>query len=449
MLTPAPQTASISRRDRLARARRAVLADVLAHVEARRPLLVLKAPPGSGKTHVLLRAVALAWHLGQRVAVATQTNTQADDLCVRLAREFPKVVAHRFAAHGHEPDDLGASVAVIHAARDLPDGACVVVATSSKWASTDDPPEFDLLLVDEAWQMAWAEFMLLAPVASRFVLVGDPGQIEPTVTIPVERWETSARPPHRAAPAVLLSDPSLPCVVRALPVSTRLPHDTVALVKGFYDFDFDAWSEPGERRVEAAAPRTQLKGVDDAIDLLSQASVSLLTLPTPQDGAADDDRELAEVAASVVRRLLDRGAVAAMDGVRAPLGSVDLGVVSTHRAMNGRLAEALGDLAWAVRVDTPERWQGLERKVMVAVHPLSGVTRPSAFDLATGRLCVMASRHQVGLVLVSRDHVGDTLEGHAPVADQAPGVPDDAGRGHAQNLALWRWLHEHGRVAAG
>ena len=115
--------------------------------------------------------------------------------------------------------------------------------------------------------------------------------------------------------------------------------------------------------------------------------------------------------------------------------------------MNTRITEALGDLAGRVRVDTPERWQGLERQVMIAVHPLSGVVRPSAFDLSTGRLCVMASRHRVGLVLVTRDHLGETLEEYLPVADQAVGLPDEAGRGHAQNLAVWAQLSASGRIA--
>ena len=43
--------------------------------------------------------------------------------------------------------------------------------------------EFDVLFVDEAWQLAWADFMLLSQVAGRFVLIGDPGQIPPVVTI--------------------------------------------------------------------------------------------------------------------------------------------------------------------------------------------------------------------------------------------------------------------------
>lgn len=429
-----------SRQQPLHLARRAILGAVLSDIESRRPLVVLKAPPGSGKTHVLVRAAALAHHRGLRVAVATQTNSQADDLCRRLGREFPGTGAHRFSSSGHDPGDLGDAVTIIHAARELPAGACVVVATTAKWASTKDVPEFDTLLVDEAWQMPWADFMLLAPVAPRFLLVGDPGQIEPTVTIPVPRWETSERAPHRAAPAVILGDPSIPWVVRELPVSTRLPHDTVGLVRHFYDFDFESWSAPGERRIELAPTKRRRRGVDDAIERLGHGSLSLLTLPTPDDGAPADDRELADACAQVVRRLLDRRAVAVMGDDRAVLTAGDIGLVATHRATNARLVEALGDLAESVRVDTPERWQGLERKVMVAVHPLSGVTAPSGFDLATGRLCVMASRHQVGLVVVSRDHVGATLDECVAVADQAPCVGDANGRGHALHTAAWHWL---------
>ena len=71
--------------------RREVLEAVLQHVQAREPLLVLKAPPGSGKTFVTLRAVALAHHLGLSAAVATQTHAQADDFCRRLAYcRFPR-----------------------------------------------------------------------------------------------------------------------------------------------------------------------------------------------------------------------------------------------------------------------------------------------------------------------------------------------------------------------
>src|SRR6266498_2085366 len=104
-----------------------------------------------------------------------------------------------------------------------------------------------------------------------------------------------------------------------------------------------------------------------------------------------------------------------MDGHRGPLKPTDIGLSATHHVMNTAMALRLNGKLAGVSIDTPERWQGLERKVMVVVHPLSGVSQPSAFDLETGRLCVMASRHQVGLVIVSRDHLTDTLDTHLPL----------------------------------
>ena len=159
----------------------------------------------------------------------------------------------------------------------------------------------------------------------------------------------------------------------------------------------------------------------------------MLTPPTPDAGPPlEEDVEVAEAAVAIAKRMLARGATVVSEAGSRPLTASDIGLTATHRVMNTRMTEALGALAGEVRVDTPERWQGLEREVIIAVHPLSGVVRPTAFDLSTGRLCVMASRHRTGLILVTRDHVPRTLEEYLPVADQAVGLPDEAGRGHAQ-----------------
>jgi hypothetical protein len=60
----------------------------------------------------------------------------------------------------------------------------------------------------------------------------------------------------------------------------------------------------------------------------------------------------------------------------------------------------------------------------------------------------MTSRHRVALVLVSRDHVGDTLTRYLPAATQSVGLPDAAGQGRAMNLRVWQHLHHTGRVVA-
>ena len=85
---------------------------------------------------------------------------------------------------------------------------------------------------------------------------------------------------------------------------------------------------------------------------------------------------------------------------------------------------------------------------MIAVHPLSGVADPSAFDIETGRLCVMASRHQAGFIMLTRDHVGETLRNYVPSAEQAPGRPDTVGRGHDAHLKFWSQLEKAESVVA-
>lgn len=432
----------------LQEARDAVLRAALAHVDHREPLLLLEAPPGSGKTHVLVRLAILARHRQERVAVVTQTNAQADDVARRLATEFPSVGVHRFLASTADDVELGASVTCIRREKDLPTGPSIVVATGAKWSTLRALGDFDLALVDEAWQMKWADFTLLGRVAARFVLIGDPGQIAPTVTIRTERWETARRPPHRAAPEVIRHDDTLPFAVHQLPVSTRLPHDTVELVRAFYDFEFASWSASGERRL-LPGRATRRSPYDRAIDRLRDATVACLTLRTPDEGPpAEEDLELTSAVAALMRRLLERKTRFVTEDGEDDLRAEHVGITATHRVMNARITEALGDLAEHVRVDTPERWQGLERPVMIAVHPLSSVTDPSPFDLDTGRLCVMTSRHRVGLILVTRDHVGRTLDEHLPSAEQPVSQPDLVGRGHERHRAAWKWLMDNERVIA-
>ncbi len=52
-----------------------------------------------------------------------------------------------------------------------------------------------------------------------------------------------------------------------------------------------------------------------------------------------------------------------------------------------------------------------------------------------------------GLIVVSPDHVRDTLAEHLPSAEQALGHPDVTGRGHAQNVAFWTAMERRGAIA--
>lgn len=406
-------------------------------------LAVIKAPPGSGKTYTLVEVLSSLVREGSRIALGCQTNSQTDDVCSRLAQK--NVTTVRLSSGTYRPpDDFDPGILVIQDKRQLPGGPAIIVGTVAKWALTDVAEPFDLFAVDEAWQMSWADLMQCALLSERFLLIGDPGQIPPVVTVDVRRWETSPRAPHLAAPTVVVEEPALAGVrfLGELPACRRLPHEAVGFVKPFYDFDFAAYVDPGARGIDL--PRSH------RLAKLGDGRPVVATLPTPPNGPPMEiDHDLAAAAAGIVKSLLVAGAaVRAAEASSRPLTPADIGVSITHRVMNAALASELAP--WSsggLRVDTPERWQGLERPLMIAVHPLSGVTDPSAFDLETGRLCVMASRQQAGFIVLARDHVGETLANYVPSAEQAPGRPDVVGRGHDAHLRFWRALVDQDRVA--
>ncbi len=413
------------------------------HVRAEERLAVVQAPPGSGKTHLLLQGVKAAYDGKQRVAIATQTRSQADDICRRLS--LGRVPCIRFVAQDGVGTSQPPGVAAIANHKELPTGRCIVVGTTAKWGLIQLAHHFDVLFVEEAWQMGWADFMLLGQVAPRFVLIGDPGQIPPVVSIDASRWETAPRPPHRPAPELILDEHRPAALDLQLPATRRLPASTADLIRPFYDFPFGSWAAPGER---VLVPGRQQRGpLGAVVERLRTGSVVGVTLPTPDGGPPlECDDDAAELAVDVVRAILRSQPEYMMDGRLGALEVNDIGLCATHHVMNAAMRLRLDGRLKGVSIDTPERWQGLERRVMVVVHPLSGVVLPSEFDLETGRLCVMASRHQVSLVVVTRNHLADTLDSHMPSAGQPIGRPDVSGRGHLQNTVFWRTLLSQDRV---
>jgi hypothetical protein len=299
--------------------------------------------------------------------------------------------------------------------------------------------------------MSWADLMQCANLSERYYLIGDPGQIPPVITIDIRRWQTAPRPPHRPAPEVVMSDPDLvkDAFIGALPACRRLPFESVEFVKPFYSFDFEAYAKPKEREIIYKSLNSE-SPLNSLFMSLKSGQPVIVTLPTPDDGPAlEVDSELAKSVTQVIDDLLAAKAEISLgDGKTRLLKASDIGVCATHRSMNGEISRNLSTAHNDVSVDTPERWQGLQRPIMIVVHPLSSVIDPSDFDLETGRLCVMASRHQVALIIMTRDHVGKTLASFIPEATQAPGQPDVVGRGHAAHSIFWRSLESAGRIMA-
>lgn len=431
-------------------ARRRILNAVL---QERHPAVLVDSPPGAGKTNLVEAVVATAVaHEGLRVAVLTPRVEQANDLARRIRNDYQPFETVLLHSEERAPpaDVMAAGVSALTKADRLPTGPSLVIATAKKMQMAVTKLEdgrFDLIVFDEAYQLPWKEMAPILQLGRRVLLVGDPGQLPPLVRADVARFEGAASKVHWAAPRELLRlHPDLPRI--PLPATFRLPQDTVDFVQpAFYpELPFVSGAAELERKVSFAT--AGMNGpIDRALDQLAGGATMVgLLLPERRIEAEDVDEELAELAADVLARLLERGVQ--WDG-RGPLAGSDLGYVDAHVASNAAVERRLrrrgiGSDTWTT---TPEIWQGLQRPIMVMKHTLSGVRRFDGFSLEPGRLCVMSSRHQLGCIIVGRDGVGRALEDHQHDCAQRPsGAEDLAWSGWRAHRTLWSMLEDKGRL---
>lgn len=417
------------------------------------PLVIVPSPPGAGKTSLVEAVTAAAAHHGLRVLVAAPRAEQTYDFMRRLLADYQPLQIEALVARTRDdfPDDLSAAgVPDPRQAAGLAGGSGVVVSTVDKLV--DSAPDigsgaFHLLIVDEAWQVTYGNLLALLTLADQVLVVGDAGQLPPLVRSETHRFEAREHHVHWPAPEELMRRHPRAAVV-PLPATRRLPQDTVDFVQpAFYPrLPFVSAAAPADRMVRAVAGGMGT-AIDRAIDLLaSGATMAGVLLPPRAHAGIEYDPEVAELSAAVAHRLLERGV--RWEGQRT-LTAEDIGCVDPHRdsgtaTRRGLSARGIGQ---ELMVSTPEIWQGLQRPVIVARHPVLPGHRLSAFDLEPGRVCVQLSRHQLACVIVGRDGVGDALAAHQhDISARANEAVDAEFVGWRAHRELWLRLDAAGRL---
>jgi hypothetical protein len=412
------------------------------------PALILRSPPGAGKTGMAQRlALQSATYLQQRCMIVTQTNEQAFELTRRLAQNARGVPIYMFAKKSLAlPDDLCQSgrVVPVHRIGDFPQGPSITIGNAAKWSwlQTSDPM-FDVQIVDEAFQLPDYRYQLISNLAPRHALIGDPGQIDPFVNCEIERWRCDPSGPQVACPIAL--EKRHPTVLQlALPVSRRLNADTISIIQpAFYpDMPFRATSRDRSVRFDVAG----IMPFDAALDgVAAGASIVMVELPPQITGEADG--ELAQELVESIRRLLRRRAWMSDDGRVSQVTPENIGVVCAHVSQVNAVRERLGTGLTDVFVETANRYQGIERPFMFVHHPLSGRADATAFHLDAGRLCVMLSRHRIGCWIFGRQGIAGQLMRFSPAGDRALGIDEDREyQGWRAHLTLLAALSRAGRA---
>ena len=391
--------------------------------------LRIDSPPGAGKTGLVERlAVQGMAVMNERVMVATQTNEQAFDLARRLSLGFQRQNFALYVRRDLEvPSDLArhSNLALIRSPQAFPDGPCVVVANAARWSWLDDTSvaPFDLQIIDEAFQLPDHRFHQIAGMADRLIQIGDPGQIAPVVSIEIERWRCDPAGPHVPSPKALVTrHPDVPRM--SLPISRRLVPDTVQFIQpAFYpDLPFQALSLPGERGIKIG--RSGSTPIDRPINLAEQGA-SLIHIELSPKITSEVDAEMTDTITTLIHRLIQRRVKVFIGDTQSQLVPSMIGVVCTHISQVNAIRERLPQTLEDVFVETADRFQGLERPVMLAYHPLSGKADPDQFHLDAGRICVMLSRHSVLGFLIARGGIEQRLDRYTPGGDRALGAEAD------------------------
>ncbi|MDA8315032.1 MAG: AAA family ATPase [Actinomycetota bacterium] len=366
-----------------------VVAKALAAIWGGAPVTIVDAPPGSGKTAGVVSLVAhLTEHAGLRVLIQVVTRNQGVALAHRLVEQIaPKhvEVAIKNIEPGSLPTGLYSGTRSTKAERSR-----VTVKTVASCAFRS-PSDFDVIVVDEAYQATYADIALGASRAPQIVCVGDPGQIGPVVTIDTSIWQHMADAPHRPAPEVLAG---LEGAKRfSLDRTWRLGPASAAAIAPLYNFPF----------ASACVPR-RLVGAGEANRHRTYGEIEAIEVP---DASSPDDLDVLRavtdrVAELVHTRLYWPAAEGSDDNDSAEAtrhtAESDIAVVLSRNSQvsiaKGLLAERGLD---AVAVSTADRIQGAEYPIVVALDPAVGADGSNDHAMSNGRLCVMASRHTTHL----------------------------------------------------
>jgi hypothetical protein len=432
----------------------AVLNEVLARRSPYKRIL-LRAAAGAGKSYTLRRMVedAVAHPQCGRVGVTAFANKQifplAGALGTALGRDKVCLYVSK-AKIGDVSDSVLAAATVTSDYKLIPATTEVVLGTSHMFGFTSrllraifglqdaNTPLFDVLFIDEAWQLPLHRFRTVEHLAPLVVGVGDVGQLPP-LDPGQNPWRGDpGYNPYRAWPTAYESDSEtwatdLPAVWR--PTAEQLP-----LWRAFYgDWDrLDCVAAPGDRALSLPAVASESGEVWAQVATGVPTLLEVAGLEEPE--AADIDQPLLAVLESLLADLLasefdvhekryDAAGAPESDvdiPMRKPVGDPLIAVLATrNQAVDdaveivARLTDRFDLPSGVIVASTIDSWQGQTNRITVAIHPLSGAFELDEFNSAFGRLAVTATRATHGLLMLARAGLDDLLA----TAPARPGTP--------------------------
>ena len=372
-------------------------------------VLAVQGPPGSGKTYAAAKTIVALIAAGRRVGVTANSHQVIVHLlerAVQLARsEGQAIAAHHLREEDKDErgDDEPDEHALFTRGKDYPavlerlrSGALQLVGgTSFAWARAEYRDAVDVLIVDEAAQVALANVIASSAAAPNLVLFGDPAQLE--------QPQRGVHPPGAGVSALeyLVGDDARtmpPELGVFLPKTRRLHPSLCAFTSNvFYEDRLEPAGDLSRQAVLGVSPFPEH---------------GLCFVPVEHRGNTNRSDEEIDAVAAIALRLLDAVSGAAgprsrsARGEERPLVARDILVVAPYNAQVSALRQRLPD---DVRVGTVDKFQGQEAPIVIyslTTSSAADAPRGLEFLYSLNRLNVATSRAQALVILVASPELG-------------------------------------------
>jgi predicted RecB family nuclease len=368
-------------------------------------VLAVQGPPGAGKTYAAAKAIVALVRAGRRVGVTANSHQVIAHLLHQAlkhaAAEGLEIAAHHLRDDKSDektedkaeaPADEASEPPRFSVGKDYPavlarlqsQSLQLVGGTSFAWSRAEYQGSVDVLIVDEAAQVALANVVALSPAAASLILFGDPAQLE--------QPQRGVHPPGAGVSALehLLGEAlTMPAELGVFLPKTRRLHPSVC------DFTSKVFYE-GRLSAEGDLSRQSVLGIEPF------PRHGLCFLPVSHRGNTNSSDEEVAAVSRVVGSLLGRGArYVSASGEEKELGPRSLLVVAPYNAQVAALRRALPS---DVRVGTVDKFQGQEAPIVIYSMTTSSAAdapRGLEFLYSLNRLNVATSRAQALVILVA------------------------------------------------
>jgi hypothetical protein len=434
--------------------------------------ILLKAAAGAGKSFLLRGLVRDAVVQPQclRVAVTAFQNRQLWPLAASLGDEIGKNDVYLWASKrvfNDVPDWVKSSATVVDSVKAIPHDVPIVITTTHMLGMTRQhvrnhfgaafhgDHRFDVLFVDEAWQLPHHLFDRITYAAPIHVGVGDVGQLPP-LEIAENPWRGDPGfNPYRAWPTAYEGDDTRTWATE-LPAVWRPAGEQLGLWRAFYPewSSLNCVAAPGDRSIGLGGLSGTAKAVWESVATGVPTLVEVEGLPDAE--AADVDVPLVEFVEDLLDRLFEVGFTLSsrvynadgtpsgktrVDQPRADADNPLIAILATRNQAVDDASDAVARLSLKhaltesdIVASTVDSWQGQTNGITIAIHPLTGASELDEFNSAFGRLAVACTRATHGLLMVSRPGLDELLRD----APARPGTPF----GEPGNRHLPRQTHQ-------